>query len=214
MTPNKEDYLKAINKLGGCDDLIANKKIADALHISPASVSEMLTKLEKEGAVEYVPYHGIRLTPAGKQQSAALLRNHRLWEVFLLRHLGYSWSEVHEEAELLEHVTSPRLAQSLDAFLKHPDFCPHGAAIPSTDGKIKAIPLRKLAQMSVQDTSTIRKVTEEKEFLNYLQERNIQIGSSFTVLSIEPYEGPITIKLADKQIVLSYKAACLIEVDA
>lgn len=213
MTPNKEDYLKEIGKLGGGDNLVSNKQIADVLQVSPASVSEMLSKLEKGGFIEYEPYRGIRLTKTGKQQSAALLRSHRLWEVFLLRHLGYSWSEVHEDAELLEHVTSQRLAQRLDDFLNHPDFCPHGSAIPHADGEIKITPLRKLSQMSVGEDSVIRRVSEEKELLDYLQELGIQIGSAFTVRSIGPYEGPVTIETEGRSISLSYKAACHIDVD-
>lgn len=213
MTPNKEDYLKEIGKLGGGDNLVSNKQISDVLRISPASVSEMLSKLEKEGFIEYEPYRGIRLTQTGKQQSASLLRSHRLWEVFLLRHLGYSWSEVHEDAELLEHVTSPRLAQRLDDFLNHPDFCPHGSAIPHADGEIRTMPLRKLSQMSVGENSIIRRVSEEKELLDYLQELGVKIGSAFTVRSIGPYEGPVAIELDGQQISLSYKAACHIDVD-
>lgn len=214
MTPNKEDYLKEINKLGGESDLVANKQIAEALKVAPASVSEMLGKLEKEGLVEYAPYKGIRLTLTGKQQSSALLRNHRLWEVFLLRCLGYSWSEVHEDAELLEHVTSPHLAQKLDDFLHNPDVCPHGAVIPGADGTIRTMNLQKLSRMSVGETSAIRKVTEEKELLDYLQDLGVRIGSTVTVLSIGPYEGPFSVELDGQKISLSYKAACHIDVDA
>jgi DtxR family Mn-dependent transcriptional regulator len=213
MTPNKEDYLKEICKLGGNGNLIGNKQIADVLHVSPASVSEMLVKLEKDGFIEYEPYHGIRLTEYGMKQSVLLLRSHRLWEVFLMQYLGYSWSETHEDAEFLEHVTSPRLAQRLDEFLNHPDYCPHGFFIPHPDGEIKIIPLRKLSQMTVGESSTIRRVTEEKELLDYLQDLGIKIGSHFTIVSIGPYEGPITIDLEDRQIQLSYKAACHIDVD-
>lgn len=137
----------------------------------------------------------IRLTQSGRRQSSSFLRSHRLWEVFLLRHLGYSRSEVHEDAELLEHVTSPRLAQKLDDFLNHPDFCPHGSAIPQADGRIPVMPLRKLSEMSVGETSVIRRVAEEKELLDYLKDLGVSIGGSCTVLSIGPYEGPFAIKL-------------------
>ena len=213
MTPNREDYLKEIGKLGGGDSLVTNKQIADVLRVSPASVSEMLSKLGREGFIEYEPYRGIRLTPTGKSQSSALLRSHRLWEVFLHRHLGYSWSEVHEEAELLEHVTSPRLAQRLDDFLNHPDSCPHGSAIPRADGQISAVPLRKLSRMSVGEKSVVRRVSEEKELLDYLEKLGVRIGSAFTVRSIEPYEGPVTIEADGNAISLSYKAACRIDVE-
>lgn len=213
MTPNKEDYLKEIGKLGGGENLISNKQIAEALQVSPASVSEMLSKLEKEGFIEYEPYRGIRLTQTGKRHSVTLLRSHRLWEVFLLRHLGYAWSEVHEDAELLEHVTSPRLARRLDEFLGHPGFCPHGSAIPRENGEIRVMPLRSLSTMTVGESSAVRRVTEEKELLDYLESLGIRIGDSVTVLDAAPYEGPFTVEVNGRSVSLSYKAACRIDVD-
>lgn len=213
MTPNKEDYLKEIGKLGGGENLVSNKQIAEVLRVSPASVSEMLSKLEKEGFIEYEPYRGIRLTQTGKRHSVMLLRSHRLWEVFLHRHLGCAWSEVHEDAELLEHVTSPRLAGRLDEFLGHPGFCPHGSAIPRENGDISILPLRRLSTMAVGESSTIRRVTEEKELLDYLENLGICIGDSVTVLEAAPYEGPFTLDVNGRSVSLSYKAACRVDVD-
>lgn len=90
----------------------------------------MINKLVKEGLVEHSPYQGVQLTPAGLEKASTLVRKHRLWEVFLVDHLGYSWNEVHDEAEVLEHVTSSQLEQKLDNYLNHPTFCPHGGMIP------------------------------------------------------------------------------------
>ena len=104
MTPNKEDYLKAIYKLGGMEEQVSNKQIAESLQIAPASVTEMLGKLKREGLIHYEPYKGSRLTDAGMRIAITLVRGHRLWEVFLMRHLGYSWSEAHEDAELLDYL--------------------------------------------------------------------------------------------------------------
>ncbi|MEM5817806.1 MAG: metal-dependent transcriptional regulator, partial [Desulfitobacterium hafniense] len=95
MTPNKEDYLKAIYKLGGLERLVSNKRIAEALQIAPASVTEMLGKMKRECLIHYEPYKGSRLTDEGMRTAISLVRGHRLWEVFLMRHLGYSWSEAH-----------------------------------------------------------------------------------------------------------------------
>nr|HML46392.1 metal-dependent transcriptional regulator [Clostridia bacterium] len=100
MTPNKEDYLKVIHRLGGAEGLVSNKQIADALKIAPASVSEMLTKLSREGLIRHQAYKGLCLTPEGQRIAVSLVRGHRLWEVFLICHLGYTWSEAHEDAEL------------------------------------------------------------------------------------------------------------------
>jgi DtxR family Mn-dependent transcriptional regulator len=213
MTPNKEDYLKAIYKLGGMEELVNNKKIADVLQIAPASVTEMLGKLKREGLIHYEAYKGSRLTSEGIQTAISLVRGHRLWEVFLMRHLGCSWSEAHEDAELLEHVTPARLAARLDQFLNYPAYCPHGSAIPHPDGQIDRTPLQTLNQLSIGEVSHIRRVTEEKELLDYLQESGITIGSEVRIAEIGAYEGPLMLDLEGKRIQISYKAACQIYVD-
>lgn len=133
MTPNKEDYLKVIYKLSESDKLVTNKKIAEYLQIAPASVTEMLIKLNRDGYIIYQPYKGSVLTEQGNKIAISLLRGHRLWEVFLMKYLDYSYSEAHEDAELLEHVTPIRLIERLDQFLEHPSHCPHGSIIPKAD---------------------------------------------------------------------------------
>lgn len=213
MTPNKEDYLKEIYKLGGAENVVSNKQIAGVLRIAPASVTEMLNKLSEEGLIQYEPYKGSRLTGEGIEIASRLLRGHRLWEVFLLRHLGYSWSEAHEDAELLEHVSPPRLTERLDKFLNYPAYCPHGNAIPRTDGQIQASSLITLNRLNIGEKSIIRRVTEEKELLDYLEALGIRIGCAVKVVSVGDYEGPLTLELDGKEIQISYKAACQVYVD-
>lgn len=213
MTPNREDYLKAIYKLGGMEELVSNKRIAETLQISPASVTEMLGKMNREGLIHYEPYKGSRLTDKGMGAAISLVRGHRLWEVFLMRHLGYSWSEAHEDAELLEHITPLRLTDRLDKFLNYPAYCPHGSAIPHSDGQIDSTPLQTLNLLPVGAVSHIRRVTEEKELLDYLQECGITIGSSVRIAEAAAYEGPLTLDLGNKRVQISYKAACQIYVD-
>lgn len=213
MTPNKEDYLKEIYNLGGAERLIGNKQISDTLQISPSSVTEMIVKLSREGLIQYEPYKGSRLTQEGLRVAISLVRGHRLWEVFLMKHLGYSWSEAHEDAELLEHITPARLILRLDKFLNYPDYCPHGNAIPNIDGHINSSSLQTLDHLSEGETSIVRKVTEEKELLDYLQDLGVEIGSAVRVVSVGAYEGPLTLDLNDKRIQISYKAACQIYVD-
>lgn len=213
MTPNKEDYLKTIYKFGGLEELVSNKQIAEALQIAPASVTEMLGKLRREGLLQYEPYKGSRLTAEGMRAAISLVRGHRLWEVFLMRHLGYSWSEAHEDAELLEHITPPRLTTRLDQFLNYPAYCPHGSAIPHMDGQMDHVPLQTLNQLPIGTASHIRRVTEEKELLDYLQENGITIGSAVCVTEAAAYEGPLTLALEGRRVQISYKAACQIYVD-
>ena len=213
MTPNQEDYLKALCSLGGNDGRVSNQKLAEELKVSPASVSEMLGKLSKSGYVDYEPYKGSSLTRPGVEKAVLLLRSHRLWEVFLKRHLGYSWSEIHEDAHRLEHVTSPQLAQRLDDYLKHPFHCPHGSTIPQKDGHIETKPLRTLNRLAVGETSVIRRVNEEKELLEYLKDLGLEIGMPVTLLAVGAYEGPLTLDLNGNEVDMSYKASCQIYID-
>lgn len=214
MTPNKEDYLKELYKLGGSCQLVSNKQMSQILKVAPASVSEMLTKLSQEGLLTIQPYKGSILTQKGEQIAVSLLRGHRLWEVFLISHLGYSWSEAHEDAELLEHISPLRLTDRLDRFLNYPEYCPHGSIIPKPDGQIKERSLMPLIELNPGETSIIVKVQEEKEFLDYLQNQGIEIGSPVTVLSVGDYEGPLKLIHKDTAIQVSYKAACQIFVSA
>lgn len=213
MTPNKEDYLKAIYRLEAKQELVSNKQIAEALQIAPASVTEMLGKLKRDGLILYEQYKGSRLSGTGLSAAVSLVRSHQLWEVFLVRHLGYSWSEAHEDAELLEHTTPSRLVSRLDQFLGYPAHCPHGNAIPNSDGQTRRIHLKPLSQLPVGVVSHIRQVTEEKELLNYLQEIGITIGSSVCILETAAYEGPYTLVLENRRVQISYKAACQIFVE-
>lgn len=208
MTPNKEDYLKIIFEVGGTHKKVSNKDIVSGLNVSPASVSEMMTKLLKEGYITHTPYQGVQLTESGIKEASVLIRKHRVWEVFLVEKLGYSWSEVHEEAELLEHVTSSNLVDRLEAFLDFPATCPHGDMIPKDPLVLDETELSSLSELEVGQTGLLYKVTDEKELLDYLIELKISIGQVLTVISIGSYEGPLTLKNeAGSLIMISQKAA-------
>ena len=214
MTQNKEDYLNIIYKLGGEKNLVSNKDISQQLHIASASVTEMLTKLSKEGLITYTPYKGSQLTDYGLQSCIQVVRSHRLWEVFLMRHLGYSWSEAHEDAHLLEHIAPARLINRLDQFLNYPAYCPHGSVIPTADGNTADPTVVPLSQLHEGDYSHFRRVTEEPALLDYLESMGFSMNDAFTVTQIAPYEGPITLSLEDgRSISISYKAACKVFVN-
>jgi len=213
VTPNKEDYLKEIYKLGGTTELVTNKQLADKLNIAPASVTEMLGKLSNDGLIEYQAYKGSKLTSKGLQTTTELVRRHRLWEVFLTQHLGYSWSEAHEDAHLLEHITPARLITRLDTFLNHPAHCPHGSTIPHSGGQINKAALVPLIQLKAGQFSYIRQFAEEKELLDYLQDMRINIGDKITIVSIGAYEGPLVLAINGVNVQISYKAACHVYVD-
>ena len=213
MTSGKEDYLKALYRLGEIHTTVTNKDLADELSISPPSVSEMIVKLQREGYIEYTAYRGSRLTELGRQEALKIMRVHRLWEVFLTERLGYSWSDAHEEAHRLEHHTSMKLARKLDEFLSHPSCCPHGSIIPDEDGTVQQRPDRLLSALCPGETSRICRVTEERELLDYLQALGICIGMEKQLKKAEPYEGPLILNTPQGELAISYKAACQIYVD-
>lgn len=213
MTPNREDYLKLIFELGGDETKINNKQIVSGLDVSAASVSEMISKLVKEQLVEHSPYQGVQLTESGLKKASTLIRKHRLWEVFLVEHLNYSWNEVHDDAEVLEHVTSQTLANRLSEYLNQPKFCPHGGVIPEDDQPVHEEKRQTLIDYPVGTTIRIARVLDEKDLLDYLVSIDLNIHEEYQIDEIAAYEGPISISNKQKHLAVSYKAASTIFVD-
>ena len=211
MTPNREDYLKIILELGGDTTKVNNKQIVSSLDVSAASVSEMISKLVKEELVEHSPYQGVQLTASGLQKASSLIRKHRLWEVFLVEHLDYSWNEVHDE--VLEHVTSEHLADHLENYLNHPEHCPHGGSIPKKEEVVHEERRQTLESYPVGTKVRIARVLDEKELLDYLVTIDLNINEEYEIVDIAAYEGPITIQNDRKKIPVSFKAASTIFVD-
>jgi DtxR family Mn-dependent transcriptional regulator len=210
MTPMKEDYLKIIFELGGTKKKITNKQISLSLNVAAGSVTEMVSKLVKEGLAAHTPYAGISLTPQGIKLAEQLVRRHRLWEAFLYDKLGYKLADVHDDAEILEHTTSDRLMNHLDAFLGYPTHCPHGGVIPSADGKYQEDSHLVLADVADGQTVVVERFIDNHDLLTYLDGLELKIGDRLKVLDHQPFEGPVKIQLvADPgQIVnVSFKAA-------
>jgi len=137
----EENYLKAIYHLSdGGHAQVPTNAIAEAIHTKPASVSDMIQKLDRKGVIQYTKYQGVKVTDAGREAALKVIRKHRLWEVFLVKNLNFNWDEVHEVAEQLEHIRSPLLIKRLDAFLGHPNVDPHGDPIPDAKGAINTKP--------------------------------------------------------------------------
>ena len=213
MTPNREDYLKIILELGGDTTKVNNKQIVSSLDVSAASVSEMISKLVKEQLVEHSPYQVVQLTASGLQKASSLIRKHRLWEVFLVEHLHYSWNEVHDDAEVLEHVTSEHLADHLENYLNHPEHCPHGGSIPKKEEVVHEERRQTLESYPGGTKVRIARVLDEKELLDYLVTIDLNINEEYEIVDIAAYEGPITIQNDRKKIPVSFKAASTIFVD-
>ena len=208
MTPMKEDYLKIIFELGGGDKKVSNKEISLGLGIAAGSVTEMIAKLVDEGLVDHQPYAGITLTEKGVGYAAELVRKHRLWETFLVDDLHYNVADVHQEAEVLEHETSDRLATALDDFLGHPKTCPHGGVNPSASGNFTDVSHRLLADADDGETVHIERFLDNHELLTYLNELGLQLHSTVTVKKHEPFDGPVVVEdEAGQELSVSYKAA-------
>lgn len=206
MNVSREDYLKIIHSANLTGSKVTNKYIAQQLGISAPSVSEMISKLIDSGKIIKSDSLGYELTEDGRQEAENLIRKHRLWEVFLVNYLGYSWDAVHDDAEILEHATSDELATRLSAFLNDPEACPHGSAIY---GNVKT-PVEKirisLASLKEGEMGVIREVSDHKKFLNYMVTKGISIHDNVQVLSIDDYDGTRTLKIKDQIIEVSAQA--------
>jgi len=193
-----EDYLKAIYELEEKAGIARTTLLADKLGIKAGTVSEMIKRLSKARTplITYKHHQGVRLTPKGRLAALSVIRRHRLLETFLHRSLDLSWNEVHAEAEVLEHHLSDRVADAMDRHLGYPSFDPHGEPIPRSDGTIIERSSRRLSEMEEKTAFRIvRVVPESDELLIYLESLAIGIGSSGSVVSIAPLDGPITVRM-------------------
>ena len=200
----RDDYILAIYELIEKKETATNKKIAEILGVKAASVSEMLKKLVDEGEV-YTENKSILLTESGKIRARTLLTKHRLWELFLVEYLGYSWQDVHEDAKALEYVTSNGLKDRLNEFLKKPMHCPHGNEIyenhPDTDK------LKKLSEVSRGISCRLHKVEDDRDLIEYLEEKKIALGDEFVVKDIDDFDDSILVSSATEDKHIAGKAA-------
>lgn len=197
MTGNREDYIKAIYELGGELDRISTKNIALALNISPPSVSEMIKKLVYEGVIEYKIYRGVKLTRYGVTEAIKIKKRHILWEVFLVEKLGYSWEDVHEEAELLEHITSDKLEERLERYLGYPEICPHGTPLSHDDYLFNYISLDKIL---IGDKVVLKRLEDDKEVLRFIKGINLNIGDEIRLMSVDLEDNTYKIEMKEKTI--------------
>ena len=200
----RDDYISAIYELIEKKEIATNKKISEILGVKAASVSEMLKKLVEEGEV-YTENKSILLTETGKMRARALLTKHRLWELFLVEYLGYSWQDVHEDAKALEYVTSNGLKDRLNEFLNKPMHCPHGNEIyenhPETDK------LKKLSEVSKGVSCRLHKVEDDRDLIEYLEEKKIALGDEFVVKDIDDFDDSILVSSASEDKHIAGKAA-------
>lgn len=188
--------------------MVATNTIANYLGTSPASVTDMLKKLsgkkERTPLVNYTPYKGVSLTEKGKKIALSILRKHRLWEVFLVNKLNFSWDNVHEVAEQLEHIQSQELISRLDEFLDYPKFDPHGDPIPTEDGKLKILDTPLLADIEEGETVVIASVKRsDPDFLQYLERLGLLINKRIQVKEKLKFDDSIEIMVDNKSMLIS-----------
>lgn len=191
-----EDYLKAIYSLAEREDTPAStSRLAGRLGVSASTVSGMLRRLVELELVAHRPYGGVTLTEAGRAAALRVLRRHRLLETYLVSELGYGWSEVHDEAEILEHHISDTLLARIDARLDHPRVDPHGDPIPTEDGTIEAVSARRLSTLQVGERGRLVRVDDaDPDMLRHLDELAVALDDVLELIERRPFRGPFVIR--------------------
>jgi DtxR family Mn-dependent transcriptional regulator len=191
------DYLKAVWELSE-SGAVSTSEISERLSVAPGSVTRALVRLQDKGLIEYERYRGATLTGKGRAEALRLVRRHRLIETFLLEHLGYSWQEVHEEAERLEHAVSDKFTERLAKHLGHPERDPHGAPIPTADGALPRADAYPLARAEVGERVRVSCIGDESApTLAHLEERGLIPGKLLMVEEVRPLDGVATVRNED-----------------
>lgn len=204
LSSTVQNYLKHLfeEQQRNPQDLLPMGKLANAMAVTPGTATSMVKALAEAGLVDYEPRGGVRLTAAGERQALRVIRRHRLVELFLVQTLGLDWSEVHAEAEELEHVISDKVLEKLDALLGRPQFDPHGDPIPGAKGKLTQMPLKSLADCELSRRLRVaRIVDQDAQFLQFVHAQGLMPGTKVVVESRD--------KLADAAIVRADGRAAL-----
>lgn len=209
MTISEENYIKVIYHLSLVSPKGVNTNaIAGMLDTKASSVTDMMKKLSDKDLVSYQKYQGVTLTDKGFHSAKMIVRKHRLWEVFLVDKLGFSWDEVHEIAEELEHIKSEKLINKLDAFLGFPAADPHGDPIPDAKGVIKKIEKQLLSEVEINSSFHCVGVKDSStDFLKYLDKQKIALGSVVKVIDKEDFDDTLTVEIDGKRLTISNKIA-------
>jgi DtxR family Mn-dependent transcriptional regulator len=209
MTFSEENYLKTIYHLISISNAeVSTNAIAEMIETKASSVTDMLKKLAEKDLVNYVKYQGVSLTENGKLAAKMIVRKHRLWEVFLVEKLDFSWDEVHDIAEQLEHIKSEKLINKLDKFLGNPTKDPHGDPIPDAKGNIIIIEKMLLSELTQNQVGICVGVKDSSaDFLKYLDKNEIALGSKIEILTKEEFDLSLKIKVSEREMMISNKIA-------
>jgi DtxR family Mn-dependent transcriptional regulator len=195
-SPPIEDYLKTIYMLHEREGAASTTGIAAALEVTPASVTGMIKKLAELKLVRHTPYQGVELTKSGEKIALEMVRHHRLLELFLMEALGYTWDEVHAEADELEHVISEEFEARMEARLGYPKADPHGDPIPAKDGSFTALKERALLDMEVGQSAQITHINDtNSEMLRYAASLGLTPHTRLKLIDVEPFGGSLRVKI-------------------
>ncbi|MHA4893268.1 metal-dependent transcriptional regulator [Pedobacter sp. PWIIR3] len=203
LSYTEENYLKALLKLSFQNEQkpeAGTNEMAAYLGVKPATATDMLKKLKEKGLVNYEKYGKILLTEIGKQNAIAILRKHRLWETFLFEKLDFSWDEVHEVAEQLEHIQSAKLVNKLEEFLDFPEFDPHGDPIPNAQGEMPVVVKTLLSELQPGETGKVIAVKDTSTpFLQYLEKLQVTIGTNLKIVEVIDFDRSMNIQIAGSE---------------
>jgi DtxR family Mn-dependent transcriptional regulator len=195
-SPSIEDYLKVVYKLEEREGSppVSTGDVARSMDVSPASASNMIKRLDDLGFLTYEAYEGATLTTPGRTVALEVLRHHRLLELYLKEVMGFSWDEIHEEAEILEHHISERFESRIEEMLGHPSRDPHGHPIPTRDGTVDELPTRSLADLEIGDAAPIDHIADEDgALLDLLEQRGLLPGATVEVVETRPLDGLLVV---------------------
>ena len=196
LSVSEENYIKSIYHLQQQTDTVTTNSLANELQTRPASVTDMLKKLKIQKFLLYEKYKGFRLSPEGKKVALQIIRKHRLWELFLVKKLGFGWEEVHEVAEELEHVSSKKLVDRLDEYLGYPKSDPHGDPIPDSSGKVTIKKQMSLTEIKLNIPAVVSNISDQStEMLELLRHKGLGLGTKVEVKKRFAFDDSIELKI-------------------
>ncbi|MGF1671533.1 MAG: metal-dependent transcriptional regulator [Balneolaceae bacterium] len=210
LSQSTEDYLKVIYTLENEseDNGVSTKEVASAMNVSAASVTNMMKRLSEMGLVKYESYYGVQLTETGEKVALEVIRHHRLLELYLKEILGYSWDQVHDEAENLEHHISEQFEDKIAELLNDPTHDPHGDPIPSKDGVMPEMAVYPLHEADSEREYIIGRVKDQNpELLRYFEKIGIIPGVKVIIKKREPFNGPITLQIEKREQIIGFDVA-------
>ena len=205
-SPTEENYLKAIYNLADDTAEVSLSDLGNALGVSAPTANSMVKRLNDRGYVEYRKYKPLKLTDAGRNAAALIIRKHRLTEMYLVEQMGFGWEEVHDIAEQMEHVQSPVLFERMDELMGFPRIDPHGSPIPDKHGRVEFQEYHRLSEIPSGKRVRLRALTHSSDdFLVYLNSKRLKLGAEIEVIHREAFDRSLTVAYDGRETMLSHE---------